>query len=198
MIKNIAVISLGSMGKRRIRLIKEKFHDNVNTIGVDTQDFRRTEAEKDFSIYTYSTTSDAFKDNALDCVFVCTSPLNHSLIISECLDYGAHVFTELNLVNDGYELNLHKAKEKNIKLFLSSTFIYRAEPEYIYRKVSNENLRYNYHVGQYLPDWHPWENYNDYFVSKTKTNGCREIFAIELPWLIRTFGDIAELRVQKS
>ncbi|MDR1638398.1 MAG: Gfo/Idh/MocA family oxidoreductase [Clostridiales bacterium] len=198
MIKNIAVIGLGSMGKRRIRLIKEKFHDQVKMSGIDIQESRRTEVEKEFSICTYSTISESFKEHTIDYVFVCTSPLSHSLIISECLDYGTHVFTELNLVNDGYELNLQKAKERNIKIFLSATFIYRAEPEYICRKAKNERLQYNYHVGQYLPDWHPWENYNNYFVSKSRTNACREIFAIELPWLIRAFGDIAELDVQKS
>ena len=38
----------------------------------------------------------------------------------------------------------------------------------------------NISLGQYLPDWHPWESYKSFFVSNKKTNGCRELFAIEL------------------
>jgi predicted dehydrogenase len=55
-----------------------------------------------------------------------------------------------------------------------------------------------YHVGQYLPDWHPWENYRDFFVGDRRTNGCREIFAIDLPWILRAFGPVARLRVAKD
>ncbi|MDE6927475.1 MAG: hypothetical protein K2P06_01985, partial [Muribaculaceae bacterium] len=54
---------------------------------------------------------------------------------------------------------------------------------------------YIYHVGQYLPEWHPWENYQDFFVGDKRTNGCREIMAIEFPWLIETFGEIREVSV---
>ena len=59
-------------------------------------------------------------------------------------------------------------------------------------------VNYTYHVGQYLPDWHPWENYKDFFVSDKKTNGCREILAIELPWLQKTFGEIVSWSVMKN
>ena len=50
-------------------------------------------------------------------------------------------------------------------------------------------------MGQYLPDWHPWEDYNDFFVNDKKSNGCRELMAIELPWIIRTFGKIDKIKV---
>jgi predicted dehydrogenase len=53
-------------------------------------------------------------------------------------------------------------------------------------------------VGQYLPDWHPWESINNYFVGEKKTNGCRELFAIELPWIIKVFGDIESYEVLSS
>ena len=52
---------------------------------------------------------------------------------------------------------------------------------------------YMYHVGQYLPDWHPWESYQNFFAGDARTNGCREIFAIELPWLVTCFGAIKTL-----
>lgn len=58
-------------------------------------------------------------------------------------------------------------------------------------------MSYRYHVGQYLPDWHPWESYTNYFIGDARTNGCRELMAIEFPWLIEAFGKITDVQVTK-
>ena len=106
------------------------------------------------------------------------------------------MFTELNLVSDGYDKNIMLAKEKQCTLFLSSTFLYREETRYIKSRITgSKRWNYIYHIGQYLPDWHPWENYKDFFISDKRTNGCREIMAIELPWLAETFGGIGSTHV---
>lgn len=189
---NILVIGLGSMGKRRIRLIHEMYPE-YRIFGVDAREDRQKEVTDLYQINCYSSIDEAKEQQAIDCVFICTSPISHSGIISVCLDNGWHVFTELNLVADGYDKNITLAKQNNCKLFLSSTFLYREEIRYIREKVSaGGKWNYIYHIGQYLPDWHPWENYKDFFVGEKRTNGCREIFAIELPWLIATFGNIKE------
>ena len=47
-----------------------------------------------------------------DAAFVCTAPLTHAGNIGELLDAGLPVFTELNLVEDGYEENMALAREK--------------------------------------------------------------------------------------
>ena len=189
----IVVIGLGSMGKRRIRLLKEMYPEYM-IIGVDSRDDRRNEAESLYKVMCYPTLSD-IKIEA-DCAFVCTSPLSHAAIITECLKHGMHVFTELNLVTDMYDENIRIAKEQKRTLFLSSTFLYREEMKYVKSKVSSEKKwNYIYHIGQYLPDWHPWENYKSFFVGAEKTNGCREILAIELPWLLDAFGDVDRMQV---
>jgi predicted dehydrogenase len=192
----IVVIGLGSMGKRRIRLML-KDRTDLEVFGIDSNPDRRQEAESLFAIKTYPSLSEVV---AADAAFVCTSPMSHANIIKDCLTRGWHVFSELNLHAEGYEENMDLAKQKNLRLFLSSTFLYRNEIEFIRRQVADAacKLNYSYHVGQYLPDWHPWESYKDYFIGKKETNGCREIFAIELPWITRVFGDIASIHVEKS
>lgn len=185
------VVGLGSMGKRRIRLMKGFFKD-VELCGVDSNEARRAEACGLFSIECYSSIEEAVKAFSPETAFVCTSPLSHAAIIRELLSYSLNVFTEINLVNDGYEENVRTAKEKGVTLFLSSTPLYRRETQFIEKAVKETSgaLCYRYHVGQYLPDWHPWENYKDFFVGDKRTNGCREIFAIELPWLESAFGKV--------
>ena len=183
----VVVIGLGSMGKRRIRLIREMYPDYMIT-GIDGRTDRREEANKLFGIECVDSINSV---DEVECAFICTSPLSHNSLIHECLLKGGNVFTELNLVSDGYQENMYLAKEKGKTLFLSSTFFYREEIRYIRSKVSeNKKWNYCYHIGQYLPDWHPWENYKDFFLGDKRTNGCREILAIELPWLIGTFGEV--------
>lgn len=196
---NIVVVGLGSMGKRRIRLLK-KYYEEYNVIGVDLSEDRRNLTETEFGIETNEDLDIVLKTNKIDCVMVCTSPLNHNSIINLCLKNDLHVFTELNLVTDGYEENIKLAKDKNKILFLSSTFLYRREISEIRKLVSKQekSLNYIYHIGQYLPDWHPWESYKDFFVENKKTNGCREIFAIELPWIMNVFGRIKDMVVKKN
>ena len=189
----IVVIGLGSMGKRRIRLVKEMYPDYV-VVGIDGREDRRVESEKLFHITTFGSISEM--DIDADCAFICTAPLSHASIITECLNKYWNVFTELNLVDTDYEKNMALARENNCTLFLSSTFFYREEIKYIQSQVTyNQKWNYIYHIGQYLPDWHPWENYKDFFVGDKRTNGCREIMAIELPWLTKTFGAVIETNV---
>ena len=44
-------------------------------------------------------------------------------------------------------------------------------------------LAFQYHMGQYLPDWHPWEDYRQVYFSKKETSACREMLPFELIWL---------------
>ncbi|MCI8403014.1 MAG: Gfo/Idh/MocA family oxidoreductase [Lachnospiraceae bacterium] len=190
---NIVVIGLGSMGKRRIRLIREMYPD-YSVIGVDAREDRRTEATEKLDIDTFALIEEI--DRKIDCAFICTSPLSHAPIIKDCLERKWHVFTELNLMDAGYSENIQTAKDNGCVLFLSATFFYREEIKYIRSKITGDKKwNYIYHIGQYLPDWHPWENYKDFFIGDKRTNGCREIMAIELPWLIAAFGSVIKSNV---
>lgn len=189
------VIGLGSMGSRRIRLL-QKLRPEMSLCGVDMNAERRARAEGSFGIPSYASIAQAFQAESPEAACVSTSPLTHAAIIKECLSAGLHVFTELNLVPDGYQENMALAEERKRVLFLSSTFLYREELRYLINRAnkSDGRMNYRYHVGQYLPDWHPWESYRNCFIGDVRTNGCRELLAIELPWLRAAFGPIREIR----
>lgn len=194
----IIVIGLGSMGKRRLRLLSEC--KDVELFGIDSQESRCEEVKDKFGITCFKSITEAVNAEKIEAAIISTSPLSHAVIIKECLARNLHVFTEINLVQDGYEENMALAKEKGLVLFLSSTFLYRKETQTIIDKVQSVQcpLNYIYHVGQYLPDWHPWESYNNYFIGNPRTNGCREIMAIDLPWIVSAFGPIKKVYAIKS
>jgi len=187
------------MGKRRIRLLRQHF-PNVDLTGIDKNEERCNVVSEESEVKTFTSVHDALATKSYDCVFICSPPVSHAELISLCLSQGLHVFSELNLVSDGYRDNIKLAETSNKVLFLSSTFLYRNETRFLIERIkkAKEKLNYTYHVGQYLPDWHPWEDYKDFFVADTRSNGCREIFAIELPWLLQAFGKVSDITVHKD
>ncbi len=194
----LLIVGLGSMGKRRARLARG-MDAAIRVSGVDAAPQRRREAQE-LGITTYESIPQAVEAQRFDAALVCTAPLTHAAIIGQLLDAGLPVFTELNLVSDGYEENMKKAREKGLPLFLSSTMLYRGETQYIKKQVEEfgKPVNYLYHIGQYLPDWHPWESYKSFFVGDARTGGVREVFGIDLPWLLDTFGPVTELWVQRD
>ena len=116
----VLVIGLGSMGKRRIRLIRQ-IDEKIAIFGVDSRDDRRKEAADLHGITTFSDLELAL-EKKYDAAFICTSPLSHAALIAKCLSKGLHIFTEINLVSDGYENNIKAAEVQGLVLFLSSTF----------------------------------------------------------------------------
>lgn len=195
--KSVIVVGLGSMGKRRIRLMRQMDPDIVIT-GIDSQDSRRKEGEELFGIKTCGSISEAMEAGLPEVGFVCTSPLSHCSVISELLAKQLNVFTEINLVSAGYQELMNQARQNGKILFLSSTFLYRKDIRYIIDRVKNEKVNYMIHIGQYLPDWHPWESYKNFFVGDKRTNGCREIMAIDFPWILSAFGKVKDIHVRAS
>lgn len=193
----VLVIGLGSMGRRRIRLL-QKYDSRMKVIGVDKQEERCETVQSEYGIKTFTDFEEAcIHEGKIDCAFISTSPLSHAALIHMCLKKDMHVFTELNLVDIMYDENMKLAEEKERVLFLSSTFLYRKEIIYMHEEVEKckSKINYMYHAGQYLPDWHPWENYKNFFVGDKKTNGCREFMAIEFPWLTDVFGKVESLKI---
>lgn len=195
--RKVVVVGLGSMGRRRIRLLRS-LPEPVDVVGVDLSLERLEQVRQSFGVSVEKSLADALVRFRPDAAFVCTSPASHGPIVMQCLGAGLNVFTEINLMSDWYEQAEALAMERGVTLFISSTFLYRKEIEFVCERVRNDTVNYIYHSGQYLPDWHPWENYKDFFVSDRRTNACREILSIEFPWIVRAFGEIEALHVMRG
>ena len=99
----VAVVGLGSMGQRRTRLIKQ-YDSSIEVFGIDTMPERCAECQEKYGMKTFASIPDLVAaEPEVSCIFISTGPLSHNPIIKECIKYGLHVFTEINLVADGYE-----------------------------------------------------------------------------------------------
>lgn len=189
-VNSFLVVGYGSMGKRRTRLLRS-INSKFLIAVVDSSEKRMSEATEN-GFCAFRSIEEAIKYQSFDAGLVCSAPLSHFELCKELLFADIAVFCELNLNSLGYEELQKISKEKAIPLFLSNTMLYRKETEYITNRRQSfaGGVGYIYHIGQYLPDWHPWEDYKDFFVGDVATSGIREILAIELAWLINAFGKV--------
>ncbi|MBD3352539.1 MAG: gfo/Idh/MocA family oxidoreductase [Candidatus Lokiarchaeota archaeon] len=187
----ILVIGLGSMGKRRIRNLKALNEDDV--IAFDPREDRRKEVAQKFNINTFSSFEDAMNEKPE--VFVISVPPDiHIKYQSYAVKNDIHFFTEASVVSDGLEKVIEELKNKNIIGAASSTLRFHPAVKKIKQLIDDKEIgelcTFTYHSGQYLPDWHPWENINDFYVSKKETGGGREIVPFELSWISWIFGNV--------
>ena len=185
------MIGLGSMGKRRVRCLKSLGYKESEIIGFDLREDRRAEAEEKYQI---KTTGDIKKVdlNKISALFISTPPDIHNRYIKFAIDNGKPAFVEASVILEGLKELARAAKKKNVLIAPSCTM--RFHPAIMditsivksgkYGKVTN----FSYHSGQYLPDWHPWEQVKDYYVGNKSTGGGREIIPFELTWLVDVFG----------
>jgi predicted dehydrogenase len=184
------VVGLGSMGQRRIRNLRALGHSAI--AGFDTRlDRRSRAAESGVSVYpTFEEALDAFQPDVL---VISTSPAHHLHYAWQALEREMPCFIEASVVDAEGVLALHqRAAEARVLMAPSCTMRYFEGPKKIKQLLNDgaigQPLNVNYQTGQYLPDWHPWEPIDDYYVSRRETGGCREIVPFELTWLNDLFG----------
>ena len=185
------VIGLGSMGKRRIRnLMALGFVDDV--AGFDLRKDRRLEAEG-YGVKTYANFEEAVRQHNPDAFLISTPPEDHMHYAYFAANNNISCFIEASVIHSEEIRKLSlMIDSKKIVMAPSCTMRFFPGPEKIKELVNNNSigkvLNYNYQTGQYLPDWHPWEDIKDFYVSNKDTGGCREIVPFELAWLNDIFG----------
>ena len=83
-------------------------------------------------------------------------------------------------------------QEKSVCLAPSCTLFFHPAIKKIAEILQNNELgkisNFLYHSGQYLPDWHTYEDVSEYYVSNKETGGGREIVPFELTWITLVLG----------
>jgi len=179
------------MGKRRIRnLLKLGFKD---IIGFDATTSRRTETGKKFHILIESSIKDALKHNP-NVMIISTPPDKHLSYVKIAIKHNIDFFTEVNLISEHVKKIIQLTQKTS--LICSPSFTMHFHPlikelkKLLQKNTIGKILIIQHHSGQYLPNWHPWEDYRKFFVSKKITGGARELIPVELVWLTYLFDEI--------
>jgi len=186
--KRLCVIGLGSMGKRRIRCLQALQYYDI--LGIDPRQDRREETENLYSITTTDSISNLNFDE-IDAIVISTPPDQHIQYQLLAIDYGIPAFVEASILIRHVEKAL-RYNTNNVFIGPSCTLCFhpliKAIKEFSNTRKYGKITNFVYNSGQYLPDWHPWEDYRTFYASNRQTGGAREIVPFELTWIIDTLG----------
>ncbi len=194
------IVGLGSMGKRRIRNLTALKAGEI--IGFDVQAERRAEAEQKYGIKTFATFEEALSKGP-DAMIISTPPNLHMQYALEAARCNLHFFMEASVILDP-EMDRLIAECRGKKIVAAPSATMRFHPsirkmkELVDHDVIGKILAFNYHSGQYLPDWHVNEDYRKYYVAKRETGGCREIVPFELSWITWLLGPVKNVSCMKG
>ena len=191
---NLLVIGLGSMGKRRIRCLKRLGFESV--LGYDLSEDRREEVQEEYNIHVLSSLNGEMLEN-IDAIIISTPPDKHNKYIRLAIEHKKTAFVEASVILEGLEELNNLARKERVLIAPSCTLRFHPAIKDIkkiaasgqFGKVTN----FSYHSGQYLPDWHPWEDLKDFYAGRKETGGCREIVPFELTWIVDVVGFPIEL-----
>jgi len=189
------------MGKRRVRNLQAL--GGIEIAGFDPRIDRRAESVAKYGIAVYDDFANALDKYVPDVLVISTPPEHHMHYANIGLDRGLPCFVEASVVDADGIFDLHsRAQKTDVLIGPSCTMRYFPGPrkikELVQSGVIGRTLNINYQIGQYLPDWHPWERISDFYVSARATGGCREIVPFELTWLNDIFGSPTPLSCVKA
>jgi predicted dehydrogenase len=158
----ILIIGLGSMGKRRIRCLQALGYTDI--IGYDWRQDRCMECGVPASI--------GIPLQQFSHVFICTPPATHAEYADQFRYMPCFVEAGTDSLSYGTPSD---------SMWFNPAVIELRDKLPSLGKIIN----ISYHCGQYLPDWHPYEPVDGYYVSET---GAIEMVAFELMWFTKLFG----------
>jgi predicted dehydrogenase len=182
------------MGRRRVRNLR---HLGLRALaGVEPAPQRREEVARALEIPTFATFEEGLAWEP-DALVISTPPDRHVEYALDAARRGIPFFTEASVVSDGIEELVEAAARSGSLAAPSCTMRFHPAVQLMRRRLAEGTigrpLLLTHHVGQYLPDWHPWEDYRAFYVARRETGAVREIIPYELNWLTYLFGPVVQL-----
>ena len=173
--KSILVSGVGSIGKKHIENFSKLF-DCVDIVDINSN--RIKEVTSKYKVRNhFKKTSEALSSQKYDAVVVAAPPHVHKEIATEVIKKKTNLFIEkpLGMHADGWE-KLHQECEKN-NLISYIGYCHKFIPyttklkQFMEKKIIGDVVHATMRWGSYLPDWHSWEDYKDFYMSKKDQGG---------------------------
>jgi predicted dehydrogenase len=189
----VLVVGCGSIGKRHIR--------NLLALGVaevlafDVREDRRREVENP-DVQTLANLEEAW-ERSPEAVVIAVPPSLHVPLALEAAHHGCHLFIEKPLADGVQEIRelLEVVRKRRLVTLVGCNMRFHPglilvkqllDEEAVGRVVSASAA-----FGQYLPDWHPWEDYRQSYSARRDLGGGIILDAIhELDYMRWLLGEI--------
>ena len=172
------IVGTGSIGKRHVRNLQALGVNPADITAVDTREDRRQEIGDLLKIEkAYSSLDEALQNGSYDAACVCSPTFLHIPQAIRLAEKGINILMEKPLGHnlDGIK-ELKVAVEKNDVVILMA-YIFRFAPitqkvkEILNSGVIGNILSVRGEFSEYLPDWHPWEDYRTFYMAKKSMGG---------------------------
>lgn len=188
----ILIAGLGSVGQRHLRNLIQLGERDI----VLLRTFKGTLSNDELSGFPVETSLGSALARRPDCVIIANPTAMHLDVAIPAIESGCHVLIEKPISNSLENLALLRAAMQKSSAKLLVGFHFRYHPHF--QRVRSllragdigELLSAWAHYGDYLPDWHPWEDYRDsYSVRKELGGGVLLTLCHPLDYLLWFFGD---------
>jgi predicted dehydrogenase len=172
----LLVVGCGSIGRRHIVNFRAA---GVNYIvGADRRQDRLDQVKAERIVDgVYQDYHEALDKEEFDAVVVGVPTSLHTKVALTAADKGCHLFIEkpLDASLEGLDRLKNLCREKHLVAFVA--YCYRFIPsvlkmrEVIASGQIGEILSARLEMSSYLPDWHPWEDYRSFYMSRKDLGG---------------------------
>ena len=168
----ILICGVGAIGERHLGNLINLGHKEITLLRTRQNPLRTIQAE----FPTFDDLDAALNDKP-DVVFVCNPTSMHALTITKALDAECHVFTEKPIGGSLEDCSIISEAVRRSKKKLMVGYNMRFHPALITIKDWIDsgrigNIAYaRTQWGEYLPDWHPWEDYREGYAARSDLGG---------------------------
>lgn len=172
------VLGAGSIGKRHMRNLVSIGTQCEDISVVETREDRRKEILDILKIEkVYKSLDEALDADQYDAGLICTPTYLHLPMGIQLAQQGIHILMEKPLSHNLEGIEEFKAAVNRNNVIVEMAYIFRYSPSV--KKVKElldsggigKVLSVRGEFSEYLPDWHPWEDYRTFFMAKKAQGG---------------------------
>lgn len=197
----LIVVGCGSMGRRRIRHALEFPETEVAVF--DIREDRMNEVKELFPSITCLGNRAAVQDQDADGIFIVVPPSDHEDYISLALDRQLPFMCEQPISDRLDNLSSIRDTVAKTELICHVSNNQRYSPRITTLKLIlgagrvGKPLAGTVELGEWLPNWHPYEPYQDYYPSWRRLGGGLDAVC-DLDWLRYLFGEPERIQAMCS
>jgi len=193
----ILVIGCGSIGKRHIRNLIALNAGDI--IAHDVSQERLSDVAKEYNVKAYHSIDDALAQKP-DAAFICTPTSLHIDSALLAAKSNCHLFIEKPLSHSlkGVDELIKIVAQKSLVTLVGCNM--RFHPgiammkELLDKKSVGRVICARIQAGQYLPDWHPWEDYRRGYSAKQDLGGGIILDGIhEIDYITWFLGEVSQV-----
>lgn len=196
---HIVVIGSGSIGKRHLSNLHQLGVEELSAVDVRLDRLNGL-SQTIADLRKFTDLDQALNQPNLDGAIICTPTWHHVSVARRVLERGLNCMMEKPLSHSPLGVEEVARELETRGLWMMVAYAMRFHPGILkLRAFLDEGaigrvLSVRAECGQYLPDWHPWEDYRDWYMSKEAQGGGAILdISHEIDYLRWFFGDIDEL-----